>query len=419
MTINSLLQSFELARVTLGLERIQALLKALGNPHHCFPIIHVGGTNGKGSVCAYLSSVLTEAGYRVGRYTSPHLVSPTERICLNNQPISETELERILIKINNLSNSCQDKPSLFEVMTAAAWVYFAEKKVDIGVIEVGLGGRLDATNICDNPLVTVITSISLEHWQRLGPTVAHIAYEKAGILKPECPAVIGQLPSEAATVITSRIQALNCPKLWVKPAIPIQENWVQYQDITYPLSLLGKVQLMNSALAIATLKILEEKGWKIPLNVIQKGMEKTQWLGRLQWTKWRNVPILIDGAHNGAAATALREYVDTLEQPITWVMGILSTKDHDKIFDALLRSQDHLYLVPVPDHQTANPESLALLAHQICPQLGSIKTFSHVFQALDTAIDDSNPTIILCGSLYLIGYFFKTALSINPVDKIK
>ncbi|WGT67428.1 bifunctional folylpolyglutamate synthase/dihydrofolate synthase [cyanobacterium endosymbiont of Epithemia clementina EcSB] len=419
MTINSLLQSFRFMGVNLGLDRIQALLKSLDNPHHCLPVIHVGGTNGKGSVCAYLSSTLTEAGYRVGRYTSPHLVDPTERICINNRPIPETDFERILIKIKSLSDSYENKPSLFEVMTATAWVYFAQQKVEIAVIEVGLGGRLDATNICNNPLVTIITSISREHWQILGPTLTDIAYEKGGILKPKCPAIIGQLPSEAETVIRARIKALNCPSLWVKPAIAIKENWGRYQDISYPLPLLGKVQLMNSALAIATLKVLQKKGWKIPLAAIQKGMKNTQWLGRLHWTKWRDVSILIDGAHNGAAATALRDYVDTLNKPITWVMGILSTKDHDKIFEALLRSQDNLYLVPVPDHQTANPEDLALLANKICSQLSSIKIFSDVFQALDRAVDDSEHAIILCGSLYLIGYFFKTTLAMGPVDKIE
>lgn len=419
MTINSLLQSFGPTGVTLGLNQIQTLLKSLGNPHHRLPIIHVGGTNGKGSVCAYLSSTLTEAGYSVGRYTSPHLVDPTERICINDKPISKTDFEIILIKIKKLSNSYEKKLSIFEAITAAAWVYFAKQKVDIAVIEVGLGGRLDATNICDNPLVTVITSISREHWQRLGPTLADIAYEKGGILKPECPAVIGQLPSEAETVIKARIKALNCPSLWAKPAIVVKENWVKYQDITYPLPLLGKVQLINSALAIATLKVLQEKGWKISLATIQKGIKNTRWLGRLHWTKWRDTSILIDGAHNGAAAAALRDYADTLDKPITWVIGILSTKDHDNIFEALLRAQDNLYLVPVPGHQTANPENLAILANKICAKLSNIKTFSDVFQALDRAVNDSNHTIILCGSLYLIGYFLKTAFAINPMDKIE
>ncbi|WP_267383644.1 bifunctional folylpolyglutamate synthase/dihydrofolate synthase [Cyanobacterium sp. uoEpiScrs1] len=419
MAIHSLLQSFGLIGVTLGLDKIQALLKSLNNPHHCFPIIHVGGSNGKGSVCAYIASILTEAGYRVGRYTSPHLVCPTERICIDNKPISETDFEKIIVKVKNLSLSYKNQPSIFEVMTATALAYFAQKKVEVAVLEVGLGGRLDATNVCNNPLVTIITSISREHWQVLGPTLADIAYEKGGILKPKCPAIIGQLPLEAETVIKTRIKELNCPSLWVKPALLTRKNWGQYQDISYPLPLLGKIQLMNSALAIATSKILQEKGWKISLSAIQKGMRNTQWPGRLHWIKWRGVSILIDGAHNGAAAAALREYVDTLHKPITWVMGILSTKDHDKIFEALLQPQNNLYLVPVPDHQTANPEDLALLANKICSQLNDIQIFSNVFQALDRAVDDAEQTIVLCGSLYLIGYFLKETFAMSPVNQIK
>ncbi|MEB3211975.1 MAG: Mur ligase family protein, partial [Leptolyngbyaceae bacterium] len=165
--IDSLLDSFGRFGVDLGLDRILALLDTLGNPHAQMPIIHVAGTNGKGSVCAYLSSILTRAGYRVGRYTSPHLVNWTERICINNQPIPADELFAILTHIQRVIGSTSPSPTQFEVFTAAMWVYFAQQAVDIAVIEVGLGGRLDATNVCDRPLVSVITSISRDHWQRL------------------------------------------------------------------------------------------------------------------------------------------------------------------------------------------------------------------------------------------------------------
>ncbi|MGH2412512.1 MAG: bifunctional folylpolyglutamate synthase/dihydrofolate synthase, partial [Microcystaceae cyanobacterium] len=209
MTIDFLLQPFQRFGVHLGLERIEQLLADLGNPLYGVPIIHVTGTNGKGSVCAYLSSILTQAGYRVGRYTSPHLVDWTERICLNEEPISAITLEQILLKIQQVINSQRESPTQFEVITAAAWLYFVQSQVDIAVVEVGLGGRLDATNVCPHPLVTIITSISREHWQQLGSTLTEIATEKAGILKPGCPAVIGHLPSEAKIVVDSRIQALN------------------------------------------------------------------------------------------------------------------------------------------------------------------------------------------------------------------
>ena len=416
-TIDLLLEPFQYFGVHLGLKRIERLLADLDNPHHQVPIIHVGGTNGKGSVCAYLSSVLTEAGYRVGRYTSPHLVDWTERICLNEQPIEPKALAEILQQIQNAIDPDQESPTQFEVITAAAWLYFTQSQVDIAVMEVGLGGRLDATNVCDRPLISIITSISKEHWQRLGPTVADIAREKAGILKANCPAVIGKLPPEAKEVVQSKVKELNCPAIWVKPAEVLNQNsgWAEYQGIEYPLPLPGEVQLSNSALAIASLKILQQQGWKISTTAIQQGMKKTRWLGRLQWTSWKNRPLLVDGAHNPAAANALRNYVDSLdikERSIIWVMGILSTKDHEDILTALLRPQDELHLVPVPDHSTADPEELANLAQQVCPQLSKLQTYTDVLVALETVWknnQDSQSLVILCGSLYLIGYFFNSS----------
>ena len=412
--LDSLLQPFQYFGVHLGLERIKRLLADLDNPHHQVPIIHVGGTNGKGSVCAYLSSILTEAGYRVGRYTSPHLVDWTERICLNEQPIEPDTLAKILQQIKSAIDPTQESPTQFEVITAAAWLYFAQSKVDIAVMEVGLGGRLDATNVCDRPLISIITSISREHWQRLGPTVADIAREKAGILKANCPAVIGKLPPEAHTVVANKIKELNCPATWIEPAELLEQNsgWAQYQGIEYPLPLPGEVQLTNSALAIASCQILQQQGWNISTEAIQAGMKKTRWLGRLQWTQWKNLPLLVDGAHNPAAAVALRNYVDSLDfedRSIIWVMGILSTKDHQDIFQALLRPKNELHLVPVRDRSTADPKELANLAQQVCPQLSQCQTYADLFAALDTVWKNrqDDDLVVLCGSLYLIGYFFK------------
>jgi len=436
--IDAILNPFQRFGVHLGLERIQKLLADLGNPHHSVLVIHVAGTNGKGSVCAYLSAVLTEAGYRVGRFTSPHLVDWNERICLNEQPISTEALAELLLQVQAaIPENSEDSPTQFEVITAAAWLYFAQQQVDIAVMEVGLGGRLDATNVC-RPLVTIITSLSREHWQVLGPTLADIAREKAGILKLGCPAVVGQLPPEAKAVVEQRINELGCPTVWVKPAVELppptppyqggeQEallpltkggtkggfrmHWAEYEGIQYPLPLLGEIQLSNSAIAIATLQILSSQGWQIPEKAIASGMAKTTWPGRLQWTTWQNHPLLIDGAHNPAAAIALRQYVDTLNIPVTWVMGILSTKDHAEIFEAILRSGEQLYLVPVPDHSSADPNALATLAASICPELADCQTYPDLFTGLQAATSNiaeaSQQLIVLCGSLYLVGYFLR------------
>jgi dihydrofolate synthase/folylpolyglutamate synthase len=440
--IDTILNPFQRFGVHLGLERIQKLLADLGNPHHSVPVIHVAGTNGKGSVCAYLSAVLTEAGYRVGRFTSPHLVDWNERICLNEQPISTEALAELLLQVQAaIPENSEDSPTQFEVITAAAWLYFAQQQVDIAVMEVGLGGRLDATNVC-RPIVTIITSLSREHWQVLGPTLADIAREKAGILKPGCPAVVGQLPPEAKAVVEQRIKELGCPTVWVKPAVELppptppyqggeQEelpsftkggtkggfrmHWADYEGIKYPLPLLGEIQLSNSAIAIATLQILSSQGWQIPEKAIASGMAKTTWPGRLQWTTWQNHRLLIDGAHNPAAAIALRQYVDTLNIPVTWVMGILSTKDHAEIFEAILRSGDQLYLVPVPDHSSADPNALATLAASICPELADCHTYPDLFTGLQGATSNiaeaSERLIVLCGSLYLVGYFLKQSVN--------
>lgn len=421
MNIDLLLQPFQRFGVNLGLDRIVKLLANLGNPHHQVPVIHVAGTNGKGSVCAYLSSVLTEAGYRTGRYTSPHLVDWTERICLNEQAIASETFCQLLLQVKAAISPNEESPTQFEVITAAAWLYFAQTKVDVAVVEVGLGGRLDATNVCSQPLVTIITSISREHWQQLGSTVAEIAREKAGILKPGCPAVVGILPADAEKVVRSRTLELQCPYIVPQPARQISPGWAEYQtienrkSIKYRLPLEGQIQLANSSLAIATLEILQQKGWQISEEAIINGIAKTKWLGRMQWTTWRNHKLLIDGAHNPAAAQALREYVDSLDTPkVNWVMGMLSTKEHADIFQALLRPKDSLYLAPVPDHSSADTSELAKLAQNICPEISNCQTYPDLLSALETAFRATDNLVILCGSLYLVGHFFATANTPTP-----
>jgi dihydrofolate synthase/folylpolyglutamate synthase len=440
LAIDTLLQSFNHFGVRLGLDSIQQLLHNLGNPHEEVLVIHVAGSNGKGSVCAYLSTILTKAGYRVGRYTSPHLIDWTERICLNDQAIAPEVLEATLQQVVAAIQPDDLPPTQFEIITAAAWLYFSQQEVDVAVMEVGLGGRLDATNVSDYPLVSIITSISREHWQRLGPTLADIAWEKAGILKPGCSAVIGQVPPEAAVVIHRRAAELGCVTTYPQPARDLGNGWAEYRGIEdyelppslldlaetdrvqvlktirYQLSLQGAIQLHNSALAIAAIQVLRENGWQVSDAAIAEGIANTQWAGRLQWFTWHGRKLLIDGAHNPASAKVLREFVDTLPSsttqnpPIHWVMGMLSTKDHGDVFQELLRSGDSLYLVPVPDHSTAEPAELAVLAQTICPDLAQCETFTDVKAALEVATHTANDheQVVLCGSLYLLGHFLKT-----------
>ncbi|MEH2374473.1 bifunctional folylpolyglutamate synthase/dihydrofolate synthase [Nostoc sp.] len=426
MDIDSVIQPLQRFGVHLGLDRIVNLLANLGNPHHQIPVIHVAGTNGKGSVCAYLSSVLTEAGYRTGRYTSPHLVDWNERICLNEQPISSEELSQLLEKVQAAIRAGDDSATQFEVITAAAWLYFAQQQVDVAVVEVGLGGRLDATNVCLEPLVTIITSISREHWQQLGPNIADIAREKAGILKPGCAVVVGTLPPDAEKVVRSRALELECPIFTPQPARQTNPGWAEYQTIQnsnlikYPLALAGQIQLTNSALALAALEILQQSGWQISEEAIINGMAKTQWPGRMQWTTWKNHKLLLDGAHNTAAAQVLRDYVDSLDavnhKPINWVMGMFSDKDHTDIFAALLRPGDRLFLVPIPvepwpGRTSADLQELANLAYSLCPELSDRQIHPDLFTALEatTSTATTDDLIVLCGSLYLVGDFLQRA----------
>jgi dihydrofolate synthase/folylpolyglutamate synthase len=404
-TIDSLLAPFHQFGVNLGLARIEKLLATLGNPQSRVPIIHVAGTNGKGSVCAYVASVLTAAGYRVGKYTSPHLIDWRERISIDGVPIPTPKAIEILERVIDAIDLTQPIPTQFEIVTAAAWVYFAEAGVDIGVFEVGLGGRLDATNVCAAPLVTAIVSISREHWQQLGNTVAEIATQKAGIIKPQRPVVMGVLPPDAAAVVTQRSIELNAPLVEVTPAIDLGDGRARYGETIYPLPLLGEIQLLNSAVAIEIIHSLQSQGWNIDDRALSTGMSQTRWRGRIEWMAWQGEELLIDGAHNPAAALALRNYVDTLHRPMAWVMGMLSTKEHPAIFRALLRDGDRLDLLPVPGHSTAEPQELATIARSICPQL-QIDLHTDVDSALTHAFKyRSSHQPVLCGSLYLLGDF--------------
>ncbi|MEO0407460.1 MAG: folylpolyglutamate synthase/dihydrofolate synthase family protein [Cyanobacteria bacterium P01_A01_bin.135] len=422
-TLTQFLRQTTKAGVFLGLDQSRRLLAAVGEPHRAVPMVHVAGTNGKGSVCAYVASALRQAGYRVGRYTSPHLVSWTERICIDDQPIAPQKLLDLLTDLQQTAAHHGLAPTQFELVTAAAWLHFAQQKVDVAVMEVGLGGRLDATNVCDRPLATTITSIGRDHWQRLGPTLADIAREKAGIFKPGVPAAIAPLPPEAAAVVRNRAAAVDCPLVWVTPSAPsptansptarFLPPSPEFSPLTYPLALPGAHQYSNSAVAIALLQLLRQQGWEIPDDAIQAGMAQVSWPARLQWMRWRGRPLLVDGAHNAEAALVLRQYLDqTLgERPVSWVIGMLATKDHPAVLKALLRPGDRACFVPVPDHQSATPTDLKAIARAVCPQV-LVQTAADGATGLDWAIAhasniDSDPRQaqpVLCGSLYLIGH---------------
>lgn len=416
------LASFQPFGVQLGLERMLGVLAALGNPQQQVSIVHVAGTNGKGSVCAYLSSILTAAGYRTGRYTSPHLVDWTERITVDQVPIEPQVLAELLHEGEQAIAQTGISLTQFELVTVAAWLYFARQRVDLAVMEVGLGGRLDATNVVDGPIACAITSIGRDHWQVLGDSLGQIAGEKAGILKPGRPLVVAPLPPEARAVVADRAAQLACPIDWVEPAEPIAPPaeswphlpWVRSGNLAYPLPLAGTVQRTNAAVAIGLVQQLRAAGWAISNPAIQTGMANARWPGRLQWTTHQGRSLLVDGAHNHDSAQVLRDYVDQQNLgPVTWVMGMLSTKDAAAVLRILLRSGDRLYTVPVPDPQSIAPEALVQLVPEAIA-LAEGRPFTDLLPALEAALAGDRP-VVLCGSLYLLGQFFRiSAPTISP-----
>ncbi|KAI9492134.1 Mur ligase [Zychaea mexicana] len=344
----------------LGLERIQSLLKALGDPQDQLQAIHVAGTNGKGSVCAYTASVLRQLGLTVGRFNSPHLLEPHDSIHVNDGPVSKTEYERTCAHVEHVNKEHQLSASPFEQLVAAALCIFSEHKLDWIVIEVGLGGTLDATNVFKQPKITIITAIGLDHAAILGGTIESIAKAKAGIMKSGCRAVLA--PQEEPNVVETLIDEahrVGAPYKLAKEAerdgadgafrLDLDEHLYRY---TVPLR--GDYQRANSATAITALTWLRETGdVQFTDEQLKEGVARTRWPGRLEHipsgvVKGIKLPsILVDGAHNPPATRALRKYVDSLNpQTVVWVIGVTSGKNIDEMLQILLRPQDTLFAVP-------------------------------------------------------------------------
>jgi len=317
------LNSLDKFGINLGLERIERLLKELGDPQLRFKSLHVAGTNGKGSTCAMIASILKEAGYKVGLYTSPHLFDFRERIKINGRDISDKDFNQGLKLIQKIARKPrrsvagfqpgEEQPTVFEVLTAVAFWYFAEKKIDYAVVEVGLGGRLDATNVL-MPLVSVITNIDLEHKAVLGNTLAKIAIEKGGIIKPRVPVITGEQKPAALKVLQYQAEKNG--------SVLIQVN---SQGAGLSSGLIGEHQKINAACALAAVRLA---GIKADKEAILRGLARTNWLARFQVVARRPLTI-VDGAHNPAGmatlvATLKSEYPDN---KFTFIIGAQGDKD--------------------------------------------------------------------------------------------
>lgn len=402
----------------LGLERMNILLKKLGNPQDDLKVIHVAGTNGKGSICRYVYEVLQAAGYQTGLYTSPYIEVFNERIEFNGAYISDEDLNRcteiVLAKSEEMVKEGDESPTEFEVVTAIAFLYFKEQKADYVVLEVGLGGRGDSTNVVKNPLACIIASISLDHTDRLGNTIPEIAFEKAGIIKEGCPVISSTDREDAKAVFSKRAAELGAPfydaqQLSCKICEQTLEGYcfeteILGQKYDIEISMLGKHQTQNALAALYALALLNEQGSiTVTMEAVKQGFKRAKQIGRFEILK-RNPFVIIDGAHNPDGSKALREAVNLHFEgkKILMTVGILQDKDVDEVLDNFLAITND-FVVTEPD----NPRKLAAaqLAKMITAKGGNCIIIESPEDAAEYARQryEDYDLLLFAGSLYLIG----------------
>ncbi len=393
------------------------LLKRLGSPQQKCKCIHLAGTNGKGSTASFIASILSEANYRVGLYTSPDLYTVRERIRLNGVLISKADFERYITLIKLTLEQMQQEgfclPTYFEVLTAIAFLYFYESKCDIVVLETGLGGKHDATNVIHNSLCSVITTISHDHIPRLGTTLEEIAYEKAGIIKPNAPVVSMPHTPSVNEIFLKVSKEQVAPLVWCdfSKLVPIGHSFegqvFNYKDYaSLNIQLLGAHQLYNAALAIDVIDVLRGKGLTISDAALYDGLKNATWQGRLEII-CRHPLCLIDGAHNVEAAEALRkaliEYFPN--KKIIYLFGCLRDKDYTQILEITMPLAYEVILTLPPSPRDMPVEALSKLITPYCPR---IKTSSSIEEGVQLAFraahkHEEEAIIVAFGSLYFIG----------------
>ncbi|MCP3923589.1 MAG: bifunctional folylpolyglutamate synthase/dihydrofolate synthase [Desulfobacterales bacterium] len=393
--------------IKLGLDTIGSILNDLGNPQNKFATIHIAGTNGKGSIASALSEILIKAGYKTGLYTSPHLVKFNERIKVNNVDITDERVVALYEAVSSSGDS-EREATFFEATTAMALYEFSNQNVDIAIIETGMGGRLDATNIL-NPAISVITNISVEHQAYLGDTIEEIAFEKGGIIKENTPVVVGTRQDSVNEVIkkiakeknaTLYHMGLNFESIKQSTQIfkynGINSNWEDFKT-----GLSGDHQIDNSALTLATCELLIEKGYKLNEEDIRFGLLNNKWPGRLEVVSEAPL-IILDGAHNDNAAFELANFLknDLKDRHITLVVGILDDKSYSSMLASLLEACDSVILTQPVIERSLPPESLKPFAEKYVNDIVMIKSVS---EAVDYAIKNAKDAICIAGSLYVAG----------------
>lgn len=402
-----------------GLHNMERLMARLGNPQDGRPVIHVAGTNGKGSCCAMLAQILRESGYRVGLYTSPHLVEYTERIQVDGRPIGKEEWVQIGMEVKkaaeDIAASGEPHATFFELITAIGFLYFARQQVDVIVLETGVGGRLDATNVVKSPELCLITSISLDHTKVLGNTLPQIAGEKAGIIRPGAPVVLAENQPEVQAVVKERAREQGSRYVYsgdVPTGIPGQYRTEDFCYDRLETALIGDYQVQNVSAVLWAAHILQEKGWRITEETLRRGLKNTRWPGRMERRELAGKPILMDGAHNPSGAQMLADYLARHYAPgsCRLVFSALAKKDVSGILTPLLRcpaiggviftcidgenQMDYLAELWRKGRAAASsPESSA-----------SIRCMASPREALQAAVDEPGAALTVCaGSLYLVG----------------
>lgn len=399
----------------LGLESMRELLHRLGDPQNELKFIHISGTNGKGSVLAYLSTILSGAGYRTGRYISPTLFSYRERIQVDGEYI---EKESLACHVTAIAAAAEDmqkaglpSPTVFEIETALAFLYFKEKRCDIVTLEVGCGGLLDATNVITTTLMEVIASISMDHTDLLGDTLAKIAAQKAGIIKPDTMVVSAQQKSEAAQVIEDTCKEQHCTLQMVDESkISNVHYGAEGQTFSYKewenvaISLAGSYQLKNAALALEGVEALRKLGYALSDQQVREGLLHTAWRGRFT-TLRRDPTVIIDGAHNPAAALELKESLERYfpGKTLYFVMGMFKDKDYAQVIDLTAPLARHIITVETPGNPRAMPaRELAEAVGKVNPSVEWADSVAHgVEKAL--AMAEKEDAVIVFGSLSFLG----------------
>ena len=392
-----------------GLQRMEAILEELGHPEKKLPVIHVAGTNGKGSTCAMLSSVLQAAGYKTGLFISPYVVSFRERIQVNGVYISPGKLARATERLQRIAEKLEKRglgPTEFECITALAFSFFAEEQCDVVVLEAGLGGRLDSTNVVEKPLCSVITSIAMDHTSVLGNTLQQIAYEKSGIIKPGCPVVVSPCVAEPAlSVIRQTAAERNSPFYQPKPADKTEplglwgsKIYLKDNDSGLRISLAGSHQVLN---ALTAIEAVCRCGLKVSDTALRQGLAATRFPARMELI-CENPPVILDGAHNPEGAAALAAAIQPYAGRITAVMGMMADKDYETVLSVIAPLCKSIVAVRVRDNpRSLTAAALSTAASRYCKRVQSAPSY---LSALRMAKEESQgEPVLICGSFYLAG----------------